>query len=73
MIGIGFRKDFADEFLADNKLQPDFVEVAPENWMNIGGYWKKVFKKVTEKYPLLTHGLSLSVGSPDELDYEFLG
>ncbi len=73
MIGIGFRKDFADELLTDNTLQPDFVEVAPENWMNIGGYWKRVFKKVNEKYPLLTHGLSLSVGSPDALDYEFLG
>lgn len=73
MIGIGFRKDFADEFFDEHKLHPDFVEVAPENWMNIGGYWKKVFKKVTEKYPLFTHGLSLSVGSPDELDYEFLG
>lgn len=72
MIGIGFRKDFADEFLAGNHLQPDFVEVAPENWMNIGGYWKKVFRSVTEKYPLFLHGLSLSVGSPDELDYEFL-
>jgi len=43
MIGIGFRKDFADEYFEDNKLHPDFVEVAPENWMNIGGYWKKVF------------------------------
>lgn len=72
MIGIGFRKDFADEFLAGDKLRPDFIEVAPENWMGIGGYWKKVFKEATQQYPLFTHGLSLSVGSPDELDYDFL-
>jgi len=72
MVGVGFRKDFSDEFLSGNQLKPDFIEVAPENWMGIGGYWKKVFKEATEKYPLFTHGLSLSVGSPDELDYTFL-
>jgi len=72
MVGIGFRKDFSDEFLLGNALKPDFIEVAPENWMGIGGYWKKVFKEATEKYPLFLHGLSLSVGSPDKLDYNFL-
>ncbi len=72
MLGIGYRKDFSDEFMQQNHLNPDFIEIAPENWMQIGGYWKKVFNEVTEKYPLFTHGLSLSVGSPDELDYDFL-
>lgn len=72
MVGIGYRKDFADHFLDQNVLQPDFIEVAPENWMNIGGFWKKEFQKVTEKYPLLTHGLSLSLGSPEPVDFNFL-
>ena len=72
MIGIGYRKDFSDEFLNSEIIKPDFIEVAPENWMGIGGYWKKNFKNVTEKYPLFTHGLSLSIGSPDPLDFNFL-
>ena len=72
MTGIGFRKDFAEEFLQENQLKVDFVEVAPENWMGIGGYWKKLFKEVLKDYPLYTHGLSLSVGSPEELDFSFL-
>ncbi len=72
MVGIGFRKDFAEEFLQSNILKPSFIEVAPENWVGVGGYWKKQLKKVVEEYPLFTHGLSLSIGSPDELDYEFL-
>lgn len=72
MVGIGYRKDFSKEFLSSGILQPDFVEVAPENWMGIGGYWKQQLKKVTDKYPLYTHGLSLSIGSPDELDVEFV-
>lgn len=73
MTGIGFRKDFAEEFLQEDQLKVDFIEVAPENWMGIGGYWKKLFKEVLNHYPLYTHGLSLSVGSPEELDIDFLG
>lgn len=72
MVGIGFRKDFSEEFLEGSLLNPDFIEVAPENWMGIGGYWKKVFKNLTQKHPLFLHGLSLSIGSPDDLDYDFL-
>lgn len=72
MVGIGFRKDFSEEFLEGSLLNPDFIEVAPENWMGIGGYWKKVFKKLTQKHPLFLHGLSLSIGSPDDLDYDLL-
>lgn len=72
MVGLGYRKDFADDFMAQKVINPAFIEVAPENWMGIGGYWKKVFKEVTERYPLFTHGLSLSIGSPDPLDIDFL-
>lgn len=72
MVGIGFRKEFSELFLENNRLNPDFIEVAPENWVNIGGYWKKQLMKAIEKYPLYTHGLSLSLGSPDELDFDFL-
>lgn len=72
MTGLGFRRDFADEFINGNRIHPDFVEFAPENWMGIGGYWKKVLHRVTERYPVLCHGLSLSIGSPDEPDMDFL-
>jgi uncharacterized protein (UPF0276 family) len=71
-VGIGYRKDFGEEFLASEVLQPSFIEFAPENWMNIGGYWKKILKKLTNKYPITAHGLSLSIGSPEELDWNFL-
>lgn len=72
MIGIGFRKDFAQEMLQSPVLTPSFIEVAPENWINVGGYWKKQFHQALERYPLYTHGLSLSLGGPDILDYNFL-
>ncbi|MCD4734572.1 MAG: DUF692 domain-containing protein [Bacteroidales bacterium] len=72
MVGIGYRKDFSEEFINGNSLDPAFIEVAPENWMGIGGYWKKQFHKVLKRYPLFAHGLSLSIGGPDDLDYGFL-
>lgn len=72
MVGIGYRKEFSKTFLNTDVLQPDFVEVAPENWLGVGGYWKKELKQVLEKYPLYCHGLSLSVGSPEGIDIGFV-
>lgn len=70
--GIGFRRDFSEEFLHGNTLRPHFVELAPENWMRIGGHWGQVLDEVRSRYPILCHGLSLSIGSPEEPDPVFL-
>lgn len=72
MVGIGYRKEFSKQFLQSSELQPDFIEVAPENWMGIGGYWKQQLNAVCKQYPLFLHGLSLSVGSPDGIDLQFV-
>ncbi|MBV7532200.1 DUF692 domain-containing protein [Chitinophaga sp. sic0106] len=72
MVGIGFRRDFAEALLSSDQIRPDFIEFAPENWMDIGGYWKKQLRKAVEKYPVLCHGLSLSIGSPEPLNLDFL-
>ena len=71
-IGLGFKKEIDEEFFSNNTINPDFVEVAPENWIGLGGYWKQVLNKVADKYPIITHGLSLSVGSYDDLDIRFI-
>lgn len=72
MIGLGFRRDLANEMISYEGNAFDFIELAPENWMNLGGYWKKRLLSISEKYPIFCHGLSLSIGSPDQLDYDFL-
>lgn len=72
MVGIGYRKEFSEQLLYSNDLRPDFIEVAPENWMQIGGYWKRELHKALEQYPLFCHGLSLSVGSPEGIDPDFV-
>ncbi|MCK5764839.1 MAG: DUF692 domain-containing protein [Bacteroidales bacterium] len=72
MIGLGFRRDFSEELIRGDRLKADFIEFAPENWMGVGGYWGRIVKEAIEKFPVHAHGLSLSVGSPGELDYDFL-
>ena len=71
-IGLGFRREIAKSFLDQDVINPDFIEVAPENWIGLGGYWGDIFRKVTDMYPLILHGLSLSIGSPEEVDWSFL-
>ena len=71
-VGIGLRRDIAEEILQSKILTPDFLEFAPENWMGIGGYWNRIRRQAVEKYPITCHGLSLSLGSSEELDWNFI-
>ena len=48
------------------------MEVAPENWINIGGRYGAALKEYSEKFPFVIHGLSLSIGSPAPLDWDLL-
>lgn len=50
-----------------------FMEVAPENWINVGGRYGRQFRKYSERFPFVCHGLSLSIGSPAPLDWALLG
>jgi hypothetical protein len=50
----------------------DFIEVVPENWIGVGGRLGKQVRGFTERYPVVCHGLSLSLGSPAPLDEELI-
>ncbi len=70
--GLGLRREKLDEML-DSDLSPvSFMEVAPENWINVGGTFGKKFRQLTEQYDFICHGLSLSIGSPAPLDEDFV-
>ena len=71
-VGLGLRRELIDAFLLAEQL-PDFIEVAPENWMGFGGRHAKQFAACVERAPLICHGLSLSIGGPHPLNLEFVG
>ena len=70
--GLGLRRDLIKEIKKSDPNSIDFLETAPENWIGIGGHLKEEFEHLAEHYPLVCHGLSLSLGSPDPLDKKFL-
>jgi hypothetical protein len=70
--GLGLRRSFIDDIAAMDETSVDFMEVAPENWMEMGGAFGRKFTAMAERYPMLCHGLSLSIGSPAPLDEHFL-
>ncbi|PCJ83230.1 MAG: hypothetical protein COA54_15735 [Thiotrichaceae bacterium] len=70
--GLGLRREKLDEMLENDLTAVDFMEVAPENWINVGGTFGKKFRQFTEQYDFMCHGLSLSIGSPAPLDENFV-
>ena len=48
------------------------MEVAPENWINVGGRLGRQLRQVTEHCPLILHGLSLNIGGSAPLDCKLL-
>ena len=70
--GLGLRRDSIKELLQTPTPQVDFMEVAPENWIGVGGAYGKQFRELTERNDFVCHGLSLSIGSPAPLDENFV-
>jgi uncharacterized protein (UPF0276 family) len=70
--GLGLRR----ALLGPLELQPDaaidFMEVAPENWIGVGGRLGRRLRAFTERHPFACHGLSLSLGGPAPLDETLL-
>jgi uncharacterized protein len=71
--GLGLRRSFLTELSAVAPATlPDFFEIAPENWMGMGGRYAKQLRALTEKHAFVCHGLSLSIGGLAPLDKSFL-
>jgi hypothetical protein len=72
-VGLGLRRSMLAELSErDDEIPVDFLEVAPENWIGIGGQLGRRFRQLVARYPFVNHGLSLSIGSPAPIDREFL-
>lgn len=69
--GIGLRPPHYAEVVNDHPAV-DWFEVISENFMVAGGNPRRVLRKVREHYPVVMHGVSLSLGSVDPLDQKYL-
>lgn len=71
--GIGLRSEHLAMLHLSPKLDAiDFLELAPENWMDIGGEKREILDHIAEQYPLVAHGLNLSIGDAQPLNRSFV-
>lgn len=70
-VGIGLRRAHYDTILATGR-RLDWLEIAPENYVGKGGRTDRVLGECLERWPMMAHGVSLSLGGPDPLDPELL-
>jgi len=66
--GLGFRRELVPALKTRVPDAIDFFELAPENWIDLGGAYGRDLRGFTERYPFVCHGLSLSLGGPSPLD-----
>jgi uncharacterized protein len=75
-VGLGLRWDFADDLVdrarSGQRLPIDFLEISPENYLGRGGHQREALVELAARYPMLTHGLTMSIGGVDPLDERYL-
>lgn len=70
--GLGLRRALLGPLEHADLANVGFMEVAPENWIGVGGLRGRKLRAWTERKPFVCHGLSLSLGAPEPLDETFL-
>lgn len=69
--GLGLRREHYRDFL-ETHVPVDFVEVISENFMVEGGQPRHILRQIRERHPVILHGVSMSIGSADGLDRDYL-
>ena len=70
--GLGLRRALLGPLLSMDQGAVDFMEVAPENWIGVGGRFGRQFRQLAERFPLAFHDLSLDIGGPDPIDTDLV-
>lgn len=70
--GLGLRRGLLPSLLAMDRGAVDFLELAPDNWIGVGGQLGEQLAQLSTRFPLTAHGLSLSLGGTEPLDLELL-
>src|SRR5689334_9907106 len=70
--GIGLRRPHFERILGDAPTGIDWFEIISENYMNVGGRARATLDAIRARYPIVMHGVALSIGSTDPLDLKYL-
>ena len=70
-LGVGLRTVHFD-YILQRQPPVDWFEVISENFMDSRGRPRYVLNQIAERYPVVMHGVSLSIGSTDPLNFEYL-
>jgi len=70
-LGLGLRSQHFD-YILENTPEVDWFEVISENFMDSFGRPRHILKQIAQKYPVVMHGVSLSIGSTDPLNFDYL-
>ncbi|MCF6313878.1 MAG: DUF692 domain-containing protein [Verrucomicrobiales bacterium] len=70
-LGLGLRTPHF-EYILKNRPKVDWFEIISENFMDSQGRPRHVLDQIAEHYPLVMHGVSLSIGSTDALNFDYL-
>ncbi|MCS6797999.1 MAG: DUF692 domain-containing protein [Myxococcota bacterium] len=71
-IGLGLRIEIAERTLSEPPAALRFVEIHPENYMRRGGRFRSVLERALDRFPVLSHGLTMGFGSSDPFDRDYL-
>ncbi len=70
-VGIGLRREHFAEIESCGRVV-DWLEIIPENYVGVGGYARRNLEHCRGRWPMLAHGVSLSLGGPDPLDASYI-
>jgi len=70
-VGLGLRRELAKSTF-DCQHSIDWLELVPENYMGLGGKSRQLLEEAADRFPLVSHGINLSIGSTDDLNQDYL-
>lgn len=70
--GLGLRRPMLDELQTMPAGRVGFLELAPDNWIGVGGRRRAALDDLASRFPIYAHGLSLSLGGPEPFDRDYL-
>ncbi len=71
-VGLGLRWELAEDLFRDAPSSVRWLEIHPENYIGRAGFYEAQLEEARARYPIVTHGLTLCLGTPDAPDRDYV-